>query len=91
VLILGIFPVNVDSIEPTLFEQMYRRLGKLSSTSGRVAGPKIGRVCPSSNGEEDFNVAMFFLEEEELLLPSTLFQLSLVHEYVHDRHTFVIP
>ena len=65
--VLGVLPVDVEAVEAKVHDQLDGGLGECLAASwgGRGEG-EVGGVGPSADGEEDFEVAVAFLEEVQL-------------------------
>lgn len=64
----GVLPIDVDAVKAEVFEKGYRGAGKVLAAGGGGGGlGKVGGVGPAADGEEGLELAVFLLEEEELL------------------------
>lgn len=65
--ILGVFPVDINTVETQVLYKLDGAAGKLcSSGSRRSRLGKVDRISPTSNGEESLELPVTLLEKEKL-------------------------
>ena len=63
-----IFPVNIQTIKPQILDQFNCRTRKsLTASDSRGRLRKVGRICPSTDGQQNLELPVLLLEEIQLL------------------------
>lgn len=61
-------PVNIDSVEAKVFDQICGRRGKCGSSGGSAQGRgEVARISPTADRKKDFELSVSLFQEEELL------------------------
>lgn len=65
--ILGVFPVDINTVETQVLHKLDGAAGEFCSSGSRRSGlGKVDRISPTSNGEESLELPVTLLEKEKL-------------------------